>query len=88
MKTIAYSEVPESPPSYVHLAYLSANSEPAGIALAAILIAIPYLLLHVVGSATKLNLKFPKVWHLMTLTVVTVVGFLLVLALLSPTLGR
>jgi hypothetical protein len=91
MKTIAYSEVPENPQPYVHLAYLSANSEPAGIAFATtIMIAVTYLLAYLVGAIAKLDVKFPKFWRLTTLAVVTVTGCLLLFGLVfgQPLAGR
>ena len=84
MKTIAYSEVPANPQSYVHLAYLSASSGPAEAMLpVALLGAIAYLLVYSVGAATKLTLKSPRIWRVMTLTVVTATGFLVLLSILA-----
>jgi hypothetical protein len=82
MKTIAYSEVPQTH-SYVHLAYLSASSGPPEAALVlGGLGAVSFLLVFLAGSAAKLNVKFSKAWRLMTLAVVTATGFLVFFGLL------
>ena len=82
MKTIAYSEVPQTH-SYVHLAYISASSGPGEVALpAAALGAVSFLLVSLVVTTTRLNVKFPKTWRLMTLAVVTAVGCLVLFGLL------
>lgn len=82
MKTIAYSEVPQTH-SYVHLAYISASAGPGEAALpAAALGAVSFLLVYLVGSAAKLNVKFPKAWRLTTLAAVTAVGCLVLFGLL------
>lgn len=83
MKTIAYSEVPANPHSYVHLAYLSANSEPAGITFATtIMIAVTYLLAYLIGAIAKLDVKFPRFWRVTTVAVVATTGCLLLFGLL------
>ena len=83
MKTIAYSEVPQTH-SYVHLAYLSASSGPGEAALpAAVLGGVFFLLVFLLGTTTKLNVQFPKAWRLMTLAVVTAAGCLVLFGLLS-----
>ena len=82
MKTIAYSEVPQTH-SYVHLAYISASSGPGEAALpTAVLGAVSFLFVALVAHATKLNVKFPKAWRLLTLAVVTMVGCLVMFGLL------
>jgi hypothetical protein len=87
MKTIAYSEVPQTH-SYVHLAYLSASSSSAQTALpAAFLVTVAYLLVYLAGHSAKLNVKHPKAWRLMTLTLVTVTGLLAWFVLASARLS-
>jgi hypothetical protein len=90
MKTIAYSEVPQTH-TYVHLAYISASSGPGEAVLpAAVLGAVSFLLMYLVAATTKLNVKFPNAWRLLTLAVVTALGCLVlfgVLSLSSPALG-
>ena len=82
MKTIAYSEVPQTH-SYVHLAYISASSGPGEAVLpAAVLGAVSFLLIYLVAATTKLNVRFPTAWRLVRLAVVTAVGGLLCLGLL------
>jgi len=82
MKTVAYSQVPQTH-SYVHLAYLSASSGPGEIALpAAFLGAVAYLLIYLIGHTAKLNVKYPRPWRVMTLAVLTVTGFLAIYGLL------
>ena len=83
MKTIAYSEVPQTH-SYVHLSYISASSSPGEAVLpAAVLGAVSLLLMYLVAATTKLKVKSPKTWRLMTLAVVTVLGCLLLFGVLS-----
>jgi hypothetical protein len=83
MKTIAYSEVPAHPHSYVHLAYVSASSEPTAAALGTgILIAVTYLFVYLVGAAAKLNVKFPRFWRVATVAVIAVTGCLTLVGIL------
>jgi hypothetical protein len=80
MKTIAYSEVPQTH-SYVHLAYTSASSATTDSVLPiAFLGAVAYLLVYSVGSATKLKVKSPRIWRLMALIVVIATGLLVLFA--------
>ena len=82
MKTIAYSEAPQTH-SYVHLAYISASAGPGEAALpTAVLGALSFLFVALVAHATKLNVKFPTAWRLLTLAMVTLVVCLLMFSLL------
>jgi hypothetical protein len=81
MKTIAYSEVPQTH-SYVHLAYTSASTGPAEAALpAAFLGTITYLLIYLLASASRLKDKYAKAWRLVTVAFATAVAFLVVVGL-------
>jgi len=81
MKTIAYSEVPQTH-SYVHLAYISASSGPGEAVLpAALLGAVSFLLMYLVAATTKLNVKFPRFWRLTTVAVVATTGCLVLVSL-------
>jgi hypothetical protein len=68
----------------VHLAYISASSGPGAAALpTAVLGALSFLFVALIAHATKVNIKFPKAWRLVTLAMVTAVGCLLVLGILT-----
>ena len=83
MKTIAYSEVPQTH-SNVHLACISASSSAGDAALGTGLLgAVSFLLVALAVKATKLDLKFPQAWRLLMLTVVTVAGCLVSLGIFA-----
>ncbi len=77
MKTIAYSEVPQTH-SYVHLAYLSASPGPDAAVLPAVFLgAVACLMVYLVGAAAKLDVRFPRFWRLTTIAVVAAAGSVL-----------